>query len=1077
MNPKTSKLAALLATASLLTLANALAAQAGEAQSTQASPEEIPETVLITGSLIRGTTAVGVPVTNLSPMDFAQTGALTTADLFRSFPAANVQPGPLSSSSGANIERSIKVNLRGLDTGSAARNLMMVDGMRVPAMSNGVCTLDPSIIPALALERIDILVDGASATYGSDAIGGVINIILKRNFDGAMTQLRYTRGAGGKNRYQAAALWGRTWDGGQITLSYEWHDDSPIHGNFHSQLTVDFTPWGLDSRVPIGSSLPGTISIGAPTQPASLGLSTGTNATFGTNCTNCYAVPSGTGANWNSGPSGAGPTAPFSASTLDWATFATPENGGSNGTRNVFNPYTIAWYDVAEQSNRGVITIDQRLTSNISFYGEGYYSNRRSQYFNPANQSPTLANIVTVQVPTFNPYYPIGAPSNLRMSYNTSWEKPGYTSSYQVDHRYQFGLNIALPGEWAGKIYYSQTYTSSHNFTQGGVNKAGISAALGWTIPATPAAGTTPAIATWTKPASVPYLNLFCDPLTYQCNSQETLEYATGVRLQTTKFMVNEKGVNFDGPLFDLPGGVVKAAVGATYTSFPFVQTVSDNTSAPSLILPYVVDPRSRSVWATFGQVNVPVVGEDNALPGIARFEVEASLRHDQYSDFGGTSNWKAAFNWLLSENIGFMIRGAWGQSFRAPSYAETSAISGFVVQGWALPPAVYVNSATVPVACTNGAPAPGSAADKLFNAGFTCGSTPPGLSFTGGGAAPIIAGWRDFINQDQRELDPEHAVNWSLGFDYTPTVNFLTGLNLQATWYSVKISGVLGGFPITASQFNTAGLSFSTIVPSDVGCPVSADAEPTTCAPFQAMVRGLLSQPRSQVPAAAQTLIYWLNDGGIMNKGWLKVDGIDWAASYDWEWGDIGAFNVGIIGTYYLHRQQVAVPGAPGPAGEIQDAFHTTIGSVGGIEQEGVPSMPRMRYRARAGWSNGTWNFTAFVDYRSHYFHTNAAPPNVNFQCVTPGGTVGGGEEPCAIMGYTNIVPSHYTVDLSLGYETGDAPANEYLRNIGVQVVVQNVMDKHPAFAFATGIRPGAWENLTSGAGRWVSLIVTKTW
>ena len=107
-------------------------------------------------------------------------------------------------------------------------------------------------------------------------------------------------------------------------------------------------------------------------------------------------------------------------------------------------------------------------------------------------------------------------------------------------------------------------------------------AALGWTIPATPAAGTTPAIATWTKPASVPYLNLFCDPLTYQCNSQETLEYATGVRLQTTKFMVNEKGVNFDGPLFDLPGGVVKAAVGATYTSFPFVQTVSDNTSAPA---------------------------------------------------------------------------------------------------------------------------------------------------------------------------------------------------------------------------------------------------------------------------------------------------------------------------------------------------------------------------------------------------------------------------------------------------------------------------------------------------------------
>ena len=89
----------------------------------------------------------------------------------------------------------------------------------------------------------------------------------------------------------------------------------------------------------------------------------------------------------------------------------------------------------------------------------------------------------------------------------------------------------------------------------------------------------------------------------------------------------------------------------------------------------------------------------------------------------------------------------------------------------------------------------------------------------------------------------------------------------------------------------------------------------------------------------------------------------------------------------------------------------------------------------------------------------------------------MGGGTFPCLIDSYTNNVSSHYTFDVSLGYDTGDSPANEYLRNIGVQLVVQNVMNKHPPFAFATGIRPGAWENLTSGAGRWVSLIVTKTW
>src|SRR5882724_13037459 len=254
MHPATSKIAALLGSASVFTLATALSAnaqQVAQAQMAQAAPQEVPEQVLITGSLIRGTAAVGVPVTNLSPQDFAQTGALTTADLFRTVPSANVSPGPVATQSGANIERATRVNIRGLDTGDATRSLLMVDGLRVPAQGNGVCEIDPSIIPALSLDRIDILVDGASATYGSDAIAGVINIILKRNFDGAVTQFRYTEAPGGKNRYLASQLWGRTWDGGDITLSYEWYDDTPIMGNAHSNFTVNFSPWGFDNRTPV----------------------------------------------------------------------------------------------------------------------------------------------------------------------------------------------------------------------------------------------------------------------------------------------------------------------------------------------------------------------------------------------------------------------------------------------------------------------------------------------------------------------------------------------------------------------------------------------------------------------------------------------------------------------------------------------------------------------------------------------------------------------------------------------------------------------------------------------------------
>src|SRR5215831_19407099 len=145
MNPNKLPFAALLGTASFLTLAASLDAQAqqapqappaqvAQAQMAATAPEAVPEQVLITGSLIRGTAAVGVPVTNLSAQDFNQTGALTTTDLFRTVPAAVVQAGPVATANAGNIEKAVRVQIRGLDTGTAQRELLLVDGVRVPPM-------------------------------------------------------------------------------------------------------------------------------------------------------------------------------------------------------------------------------------------------------------------------------------------------------------------------------------------------------------------------------------------------------------------------------------------------------------------------------------------------------------------------------------------------------------------------------------------------------------------------------------------------------------------------------------------------------------------------------------------------------------------------------------------------------------------------------------------------------------------------------------------------------------------------------------------------------------------------------
>jgi len=1091
MNPKTSILATLLGTASLATMAVAIPAFAqGQAV---AQAEEIPETVLITGSLIRGTIAVGVPVVNLGPQDFAQTGAISTADLFRSIPEFNVNVGGgVGTVAAGRAEGGTRVNLRQLDTGTAPRNLMMIDGMRYPPQDQGLCQIEPDIIPVAAIERIDLLLDGASATYGSDAIGGVFNIILRRNFDGAITQLGYKGGAGGNNRYFASQLWGRTWDGGSIVLSYEWRDTQPTKGNFYSRYSFDFSPFGLDNRTPLASSMPGTISTGGTTSNDQ----TNYPSAQGHNCLNCYAIPAGTGSPFNPINGGVGPTAPFSASTLNWPVFSTNSayhDPGSGlgavdlaGTQNEFNPYSIVDYSAAIQYSGAAVTVDQRLTSNISFYGEAFYGLRRAQVYNQANGN----QLGSFTVPTFNPYYPTDAPTNLRVAYHMSVESPSRSAGNELAQRYQGGLNIGLPYGWAAQVSYSQTRDSNWLNTTGTVNKAAVSAALGWTMPASPGSGTKPTIATFIKPASVPYLNLFCDPRAYQCNSDITLAYIGNYSRSEEAYWVNQKTIKADGPLFDLPGGTVKAAIGADYTSNHFIVTTTTEDQNNTTVN-IQSDPQSRQVWATFAQVNVPVFSDVNAIPFFRRLDFEASWRHDQYSDFGGTSNQKIGFNWAPIDDL--TLRGGWGTSFRAPNFGENSAIVNSAWNAFGLPTNIFQNNAQIRIQCTDGLPVAGSGSEKLFNAGFACNSTPAGMSFNGGAKSPNLAGWREYRNQAGQVLQPEKSTNWTIGFDYSPSTNFLTGLNLQATYYIIKITGVLVGFGNpTSSRFSDAAIGFAYIVPSDLrdgsGTQLCAgmDATPWLCPEFQTMIARAISQPNNAVPLTAQTLIYWLNDGGTQNTGWLKLEGIDYQASYDFDAGNLGAFNVGIAGAYYLHNETVRVPGAPGEAGTPVDSLHDNLPANGGVEQLGV-IQPRARhkYRARLGWSAGDWSTTLFMNYTGHFYHTQGAPPNVNFQCLTQGGTVGAAGNPsatypCAINDYNNLQPSYYTFDLTIGYDTGDQPANEYLRNISIQLTVENLMDRHPAFQYRIstgGGNPSAFDISKDIYGRIIGVRLTKTW
>ena len=164
-------------------------------------------------------------------------------------------------------------------------------------------------------------------------------------------------------------------------------------------------------------------------------------------CTNCFAIPRGTGANFKPGPTGAGPQLPGSAATLNWAAIK------QTNLTNFVDPLsgTGGWEQAAQQKNSFVATFDQRLFPGVSFFFSGFYANRRVMEKLPSFGGQGLSNYSeTVSVPTTNPYYPTGAPPGLMVSYNFSREVPPIIPAWDISERYQFGFNLDLPFSWSG---------------------------------------------------------------------------------------------------------------------------------------------------------------------------------------------------------------------------------------------------------------------------------------------------------------------------------------------------------------------------------------------------------------------------------------------------------------------------------------------------------------------------------------------------------------------------------------------------------------------------------------------------
>jgi len=176
----------------------------------------------VTGTHIRGGYPFGMQVIVLDQQDIERTGYSTTQDLVRSLPQ-NFNGGPSEDTNlgnEGNTSRSTGLNLRGLGAGST---LILINGRRMAPGGAQSSFVDVSTIPLAAVSRVEVLTEGASAIYGSDAVGGVVNFIMRDDYQGAETQAAFrTVTEGSLGETTASQLLGKRWEKGHLTLSYNY---------------------------------------------------------------------------------------------------------------------------------------------------------------------------------------------------------------------------------------------------------------------------------------------------------------------------------------------------------------------------------------------------------------------------------------------------------------------------------------------------------------------------------------------------------------------------------------------------------------------------------------------------------------------------------------------------------------------------------------------------------------------------------------------------------------------------------------------------------------------------------------
>jgi len=572
----------------------------------------------------------GLPVQVITRQEMINGGVQTMQELLERI-SANQSFGAFNEAKGvgSTLVGFTAASLRGL---GSQRTLVLMNGRRLaPYALSGGQSVDLSGIPASAIERVEVLKDGASAVYGTDAIGGVINFILRKDYRGAEVNTNYyATDEGGGNNWRVsgtAGLGDLAKDKYNFFVSADYFKQDPLKASQRESTKTAYLPGlGLDKTQ--GTSFPANI--------AQTDLYTGETYGF-------------TGARNPTIPFPGGPTATSCAPPYSFPKLPPP----ANAKYICGFDYASVIETIPESEKAHVVgRLTRQIDADNQLFAEGsYYWAKFTQRLSPTPVASyeTIPYVpLSMALPPTSPYYPTafvaGLPGGdptlpLELIYRTVELGPR-TDQAKVD---QWNAVVGLQGTVNGWDYQlAANYTTNQqidSYVSGWVYASKFGELLRSGV-VNPFAANTPAVLDLMRATQI----------TGQANDNRATNYGADFKLANT--------------VYDLPSGPIAVALGVEGRRESLEQSNSDfiisgdalSTGGAVATLPAA----HRTVCSLFGEVNVPIV---------MTVEVNVAVRYDHYSDFGGTTNPKVTLRWQPARTL--MLRGAYGTGFRAPTLSD----------------------------------------------------------------------------------------------------------------------------------------------------------------------------------------------------------------------------------------------------------------------------------------------------------------------------------------------------------------------------------------------------------------------